>query len=206
MRIFIYCIVGLLVLGVLTGCQQTPTEVTYREVSIGNLKIDVPTDWQRPDNIEDMVDEVIDAMGSGTEQYVQVDGYESSTSEDIYLVALVMEVGKMFEEEGMIWEDWDSLFEEGGMTKEGFLSLMSLGLLMEGAEELTQENIIQHTINDCEALESIITCMVDGKDAKAHILMILGDSNLGLIMLGGNMDDCEKFENSWKTMRDSVTL
>ena len=76
MKILTGLLMALMLLGLVAGCQQTTTEVTYKEVSVGSMRLDVPTDWQRPEDIEEIVGDAKSGMGPEMEQYLHADGYE----------------------------------------------------------------------------------------------------------------------------------
>lgn len=197
-------ILALMILGSVAGCQQTPTEVTYKEVSIGSMRFSLPTDWQRPEAIEEIVEETISGMAPGMEQYVLVDAYEVPKSEDVAFLLMVMDMSKAYEAEGMVWEGWQSYLEGEGMTKEDMLPPFIAAMISEGAEEMTQQQILQHTIHGCEAVEGIVTFKLEGEPALVNLLLVFAENDLGVVVFMGEKSAWEEYEDAWHKIRDSV--
>ena len=150
MKILTGLLVALMLSVLVAGCQQTPTEVTYKGVSVGSMTVSVPTDWQRYHDSEEYIEETISGMGSDIAPYVQMDAYEDPKSQDFALSIMVQEMSKITEATGMTWEGWESALENSGMTKESMLTGMAAAFVGEGAEEVTQQETLQHTIHGCE--------------------------------------------------------
>jgi len=198
-------LVTLMLLGLVAGCQQTTTEVTYKEVSVGSMRIDIPTEWQRPENIEEILEGMKSGMGPEMEQYLHVDGYEApGFSEDLGLFLMVMEMSKISESEGIAWEGWTSLLEAEGMTKEDFIPIIIAGFISEGAEEVTQRQVLQHTIHGCEVVEAQVACKFEGDPGIVNLLLVFAKNDLGVVVMLGEESTCKKYEDTWYEIRDSA--
>lgn len=204
MKILTGLLVTLMLLGLLAGCQQTTKEVTYKEVSVGSMTLGIPTEWQRRDNIEELEEDAKSNMGPEMEQYIQVDGYEVPQSEDLAFLLMVLEMSKIIESEGMTWEDWTSLLEAEGMTEEDFIPLILGAFISAGAQEVTQQQILQHTIHGCEAVEAQITHKEEGEPWIVNLLLVFAKNDLGVVVMLGEESACEKYEDTWHEIRDSV--
>ena len=205
MKILTGLLVALMLLGLVAGCQQTTTEVTYKEVSVGSMRLDIPTEWQRPEDINELVEDAKSDMGPEMEQYMQVDVYEvPGFFEDLVLVLMVMEMSKIIESEGIAWEGWAPALEAEGMTKEDFLPMIIAGFISEGAEEVTQQQVLQHTIDGCEALEVQVTFKIEGEPGIVNLLLVFTKNDLGVVMMLGEESASEKYKDTWYDIRDSV--
>ena len=205
MKILTGLLVALMLLGSVAGCQQTTTEATYEEVSVGSMRLDIPTEWQRPEDIEEIVEDIKSGMGPEMEQYLHADGYEvPGFFEDLGLLLMVMEMSKISESEGITWEGWAPALEAEGMTKEDFLPMIIAGFISEGAEEVTQQQVLQHTIHGCEALEAQVTCKIEGEPGIVNLLLVFAKNDLGVVIMLGEESACEKYEDTWYEIRDSV--
>jgi len=200
-------------LGLMVGCQQT-IDVIYKEVSVGSMRLIIPTTWQRPDDVKDMVEELQSDMGLGMEQYIQADYYLSSSelfdnlgiprfNDEIGVILMVMEMSKMSESEGIIWEGWDYLLESQDITKEDIIPSLTAGFIGEGLEEVTQHTF-EHTIYGSSALEATITGKQEGEPVVIHLLLVFAEDDLGMIMMIGEESISEKYEDTWYDIRDSV--
>ena len=204
MKILTGLLVTLMLLGLMAGCQQTTKEVTYKEVSVGSMTLGIPTEWQRRDNIEELEEDAKSNMGPEMEQYIQVDGYEVPQSEDFAFLLMLLEMSKIIESEGMTWEDWTSLLEAEGMTEEDFIPIILGAFISAGAQEVTQQQILQHTIYGCEAVEAQITHKEEGELWIVNLLLVFAKNDLGVVVMLGEESACEKYEDTWHEIRDSV--
>lgn len=204
MKILTGLLVTLMLLGLMAGCQQTTKEVTYKEVSVGSMTLGIPTEWQRRDNIEELEEDAKSNMGPEMEQYIQVDGYEVPQSEDLAFLLMLLEMSKIIESEGMTWEDWTSLLEAEGMTEEDFIPIILGAFISAGAQEVTQQQILQHTIYGCEAVEAQITHKEEGEPWIVNLLLVFAKNDLGVVVMLGEESACEKYEDTWHEIRDSV--
>ena len=205
MKILAGLLVALMLLGLVAGCQQTTTGVTYKEVAVGSMRVDIPTEWQRPENIEGILEDMKSGMGPEMEQYLHADGYGApGFSEGFWLFLMVMEMSEISELEGIAWEGWTSLLEAEGMTKEDFIPIIIAGFISEGVEEVTQRQALQHTIHGCEAVEVQIACKLEGEPGIVNLLLVFAENDLGVVVMLGEESTCEKYEDTWYEIRDSV--
>ena len=204
MKILSGILVALTLLGLVAGCQQKTMEVTYKELSLGSMSSSIPTQWQRPEGIEEYVGDLKSAIGSGMEQYVQVDLYEVPKSEDLALILAVVEMSNIIESEGKTWEGWESVLEAQGMTREDFPAMFLGGFISEGVEEATEQQKLQHTIHGCEAVEVQATGKIEGEPTLADLLVVFAGNDLGVVMMLVHESASEEYEDSWQKIRDSV--
>ena len=144
-------------------------------------------------------------MGPGMEQYLHADGYEApGFFEDLALLLVVMEMSKISESEGITWEGWAPALEAEGMTKEDYLPIFIAGFISEGAEEVTQQRVLQHTIHGSDAMEAQVTCKIEGEPWIVNLLLVFAENDLGVVMMLGEESASEKYEDTWYDIRDSV--
>jgi hypothetical protein len=187
------------------GCvTDAETETTYKEVTVDIMTLTIPTDWQRPEDIDDIVEDVMGGMGPELEPYVRVDGYESPGSEDFALALFVMRMSGMVESWGMTWEGWEKQMEADYMTEEDYLALFAMGFITEGAEEVTQTLTLNHTIHGNEAIEGQFECKIEGEPWINNILLVFAEYDVGLVLLMGEEASVAEYEDVWETIRDSV--
>lgn len=189
---------------ILVGCQQTTTEVTYKEISVGNMVLNIPTEWIRPDEAEPIIEDTVGAMGEGVAEYCDADAYQDPELDEMALVLLVMRMKNIVEEQGMVWEGWESLLESQHITKEDYLSACIAGFITEGAEEITKTISRQHTIHGVESFEGHVTFKMEGEPGIAYLLVVFAENDLGILLLLGEKSICEKYEDTWNEIRDSV--
>ena len=113
-------------------------------------------------------------------------------------------ISEISELEGIAWEGWTSLLEAEGMTKEDFIPIIVAGFISEGVEEVTQRQALQHTIHGCEAVEVQIACKIEGEPGIVNLLLVFAENDLGVVVMLGEESACEKYEDTWHEIRDSV--
>lgn len=205
MRILAGLLIVLMLLGLVAGCQQTTTGVTCKEVSVGSMRVDIPTEWQRPENIEGILEGMRSAMEPEMEQYLHADGYGApGFSEDFGFFLMVMEMSKISESEDIAWEGWTSMLEAEGMTKEDFIPIIVAGFISEGVEEVTQRQTLQHAIHGCEAVEAQIAYKLEGDPGIVNLLLVFAENDLGVVVMLGEENTCKEHEDTWYEIRDSV--
>ena len=57
MKIISILITFLMLVGLLAGCQETTTN---KEVSVANMILEIPNEWQKTDNYNEMVDNFVE--------------------------------------------------------------------------------------------------------------------------------------------------
>jgi hypothetical protein len=205
-------LIALMLIGLVSGCQQTKREMTYKEVSVGGMVVDIPTDWQRPQDIVELVANTKTSF-VGSEEYVHVDFYEAP-EEDVRLVLVVTNMSKIVESQGEKWEGWESVLKAEGMSHEDYSSIVILahiaavGMLSEGVQELVQElaqaQTIRHTIHGCEAVETEVTFKAEGELRIACVLVSFPKNDLGVVFIVARESVFNKYEDTWHKVRDSV--
>jgi len=207
MKILTGLLMVLMLLGLVAGCQQTIDGVTYKEVSVDSMRLDIPTDWQRSEDIEELAGAAENAFGSGSEEYLHFDGYDAP-EDNVFLILMVINVSEMYESEGLDWEDWESMLEDEGMSQEDFnsylISNLVGGMVGAGAQVLTQGQTLQHTIHGCEAIETEVTLTSAGVSSMACVLLVYPTNDLGMLCVFGEESAVEKYEDIWQEIRDSV--
>ncbi len=201
-------IVGLVVIavmlsGVVVGCEATTGEENYTEVSVGRMTVSIPDDWEREEHAE-IVEYFASALGTDLPAYMQVDMYVDE-SEDVALILMLMDMSGLYELQGVPWEGWDIMLEAVYMTKEDF-AIISAAALIGEVEELSREVHRQVTIHGNEAWESQFTGNIEGEPARANLLVVFGEDDMGVLMMGVEEAKWGNFEEIWDEIRDSVEL
>lgn len=201
-------IIGLIVIavmlsGVVVGCEATTGEENYTEVSVGRMTVSIPDDWEREEHAE-IVEYFASALGTDLPAYMQVDMYVDE-SEDVALILMLMDMSGLYELQGVPWEGWDIMLEAVYMTKEDF-AIISAAALIGEVEELSREVHRQVTIHGNEAWESQFTGNIEGEPARANLLVVFGEDDLGVLMMFVNEAKWGNFEANWDEIRDSVEL
>jgi hypothetical protein len=180
------------------------SEVIYREVSIANMSSSIPTDWQTPDDSEEMIEISKNSMGAGMGEYTEFNAFEVPESSDTILLILITDFKEWYEEQGLIWKGWEKELEAYSMTIEDYASLFTAGFIGAGAQKITQEQSLGHTIAGCEAVETVLTYEVYGQEHISYCLLILEENSMAFLMLTGEKNACEKQEEHWNMLRDSI--
>ncbi|MBA7694921.1 hypothetical protein ES703_103536 [subsurface metagenome] len=186
------------------GCDtDTETETTYKEVTVDVMTLSIPTEWQRPEGIDEILRDALGAMPPELAQYYRMDIY-GLPADDFVLTLMVMKMGEMVEAEGMTWEGWEAQMEAVYMTEEDFLALIGGAFITEGVEEVTQTLTLHHTIHGNEAIEGRYECRFEGEPAIINLLLVFAEYDLGMVMLLGEEASVAGYEDVWDTIRDSV--
>jgi len=183
-----------MLLGLVAGCQQTTTEETYRQVSVGAMTASIPGEWERARVVAEGLAE---ELGEGA----TADAYNNKLKDAILALSL-WDMAQYLESEGLSWVSWEAL-EVEGMTKEDFVVLMAAGFVG-GVEQLTREKHHQLTIDDKEAWEQQFSGRIDGEPMKFTVLCVFGDDDMGLLTMFVPEPKWGEFEEIWGKIRDSV--
>jgi hypothetical protein len=191
-------IVIALVLGLVVGCGG---ETVSGDVSVGPMTVSLIGNWQRPDNYEDLLSSVLDESNAA---WVAVDAYKGKSG-DILIFIESFDMVAYYELQGQSWQGWDTELEVAGITKEDYVDYVQSGLIDESME-MTLLARQQLTIGGHESWESNLIAD-DGEDiSRICLLVIFAPDSLGIVQLITDEADWAQFEDTWETIRDSVTI
>jgi hypothetical protein len=189
-----------MVAGVMAGCG--PSEPTYTGVTVGSMTVSIPDDWQRPEDYEDMLGSIINESTAG---WVEADVYEAKSGDFLILIESIDMVA-YYELQNWGWRGWDAELEEAGMTKEDYVEYYIQSGLADGSAEITLVARQSLTIGGYESWESSFTAD-DGEDiTHISVVVVFAPDDLGVLQLMLKEDDWAKFEDTWTTIRDSITI
>ncbi|MCK4369388.1 MAG: hypothetical protein KAV68_07020 [Dehalococcoidales bacterium] len=202
-------IVGLIVivamvLGTMVGCQTTPSEQGYRDLSVGPMTVSIPDDWQRPEDYEEFVEEVFTGFTEEERQIIQADVY-GDKSEDAVTMLMTIDMVGSYELMDFTWRGWDIELEEMGMTAGEYSEMTQYGLVA-GLTELTREVHRQLTIGGNEAWETTYTAKSEGEPVQVCVLIVFAPDDAGVLLMMVTQAKWAKFEGAWNTIRDSVRI
>lgn len=167
------------------------------------MTVSIPTEWQRPEDIDEFARDAVGTIGPEDEQYFPFDGYEPP-AEDVALILAMTKMSELAESEGGTWEGWEAQMEAWGITtEEDFFAIIGTDLY-QGAEEITQTLALRHTIHGNEAIEGQFECRLEGMPLIINILMVFAEYDFGAVMLVGEEASVAEYEDVWETIRDSV--
>ena len=188
----------------MVGCQTTPSEQVYTDVSVGALTVSIPDDWERPDELDDLAGELYATISLMGEQTIQFDAF-SGDSDDVALVLVMMDMVAIAESGGADWGGWDAELEEIYMTKEEYVEIIQ-GSLVGEFSELTRETHQQLTVQGHEAWESIYAAESEGDPVHICLLVVFTEDDLGMLILIVQQNKWSKHQENWTTIRDSVVI
>ena len=193
----------LMIMVLVSGCQQT-TE----DLSIGNMKLNIPSDWQRHRESDSLQETAIDNMEFEGKQYFSMDVYEVPSRKDILLFLTDIEMNKVYEEMDEIWRGWDHVFTNGHLKESwtNFYTAVFLDAISvdNNFAELIQKQNLHHTLHDCEALERIVTYEIDNELFISNILLVFAKNDLGILVFRVEKSTYEEYEDTWDEIRNSV--
>jgi hypothetical protein len=191
-------IVIALVLGLVVGCGG---ELVSGDVTVGSLTVSLTGNWQRPDDYEDIVGSI---AGGGTAAWIEADAYEDRSG-DVLIFIESIDMIAYYELQGQSWQGWDAELEAAGMTKEDYVAYMQSDLIGESAG-ISLVALQPLTIGGHESWES--TFSADDGEVVKHICVVLifAPDSLGVVQLITGEADWAQFEDTWITIRDSVTI
>lgn len=118
---------------------------------------------------------------------------------------MAQDMGRIFESYGESWEGWEDMLEAEGLAKEDLI-VQASGYFVGELEELSREVHRQLTIQGNEAWELQLTGKLEGELARAALIIIFGEDDMGLVMMLVKEARWGKFEGTWTKIRDSAEL
>jgi hypothetical protein len=197
-------VVVTIVLGTMVGCQTTPSEQGYQDLSLGPMTVSIPDDWQRPEDYEGVLEELFINFSEEDKQVIQVDVYEDK-SEDAFLFMERIDMVGVFELDGLTWRGWDIELEEVGKTTEDFAEMIQ-GNLTGGFTELTQEVHRQLTIGGREAWETTYTAEFEGEPVQVCFSVVFAPDDAGIVLMIVTQTKWSNSEDVWDTIKNSVRI
>jgi len=195
-------VIATMVLGTMVGCQATPTEQVYRDVSVGAMTVSIPDDWKKPEEYAELMEEIFTGFTEEERQAIQADAYEDK-SEDAAIVIMTIDMVESYELMGLSWQGWDIALEELGMTAGEFAESAQWGLIAEFTE-LTREMHRQLTIGGNETWESTYTAKSEGEPVQVCVSIVFAPDDAGILLVVVTQAKWAEFEGTWNKIRDSV--
>ena len=202
-KIAFLLVVASMLLGV-GGCSSSPADVSYRDVSVGPMSVSIPDDWERPNDYEDLEEEVYTAFAGLGEEAVQLDAF-GDKSDEVGIVLVMIDMAAIAESSGVAWRGWDIELEAAYMTKGEYAELTQTILIGEFTE-LTRETHQQLTLQGYEAWESLYTGESEGEPVQICILVVFIVDEWGMLYLVAPQDEWSQYQETWTTIRDSVDI
>ncbi len=193
-----------LVLGTMVGCQTTPSEQAYRDLSVGPMTVSMPDDWQRPGDYAELVEGAFTGFTEEERQAIQVDAYEDE-SEDAVILIMTIDMVESAELVGLTWRGWDIELGEMGVTAGELAEMVQFGLLVEFTE-LSRETHRQLTIGGHEAWETMYTAESEGESVQVCVLIDFAPDDIGVLLMMVKQAKWAQFEETWEEIRDSVRI
>lgn len=197
-------VMATIVLGTMVGCQTTPTEQVYRDVSVGRMTVSIPDDWKKPAEYAEVMEEIYSGFTEEEEQAIQADAYEDKSG-DAAIVVMTIDMVESFELSGVSWQGWDIALEEMDMTAGEFAEMVQFGLIAEFTE-LTREIYRQLTIGGNETWETRYTAKSEGEPVHICILIVFAQDDVGLLLMTVTQAEWAKYKGTWTKIRDSVRI
>ena len=196
------------VLGLSAGCQQA---TDYKEVSIANMGLSIPESWFKTAAYNDLIEDCQLEHGFEAGKCIPFDIYQVS-GEDVFLILGVESICNCYARE---WPGSKSISELHILDSFCPICALASGVLVSdimmriagryGVAERNQQ-ISQHLINGCDALEMGIEYKVGGETHSAYILSIFGTKEIGMVFMGGRGTALKKYEETWQKVRNSVRI
>jgi hypothetical protein len=189
-----------MVLGAAAGCDPTPAEPVYTDVSVGPLTASIPDDWERPEGYDDIMAAFLGSAGGWTEG----DVYEDSSGNALVFLEVIDMVG-YYELQDWVWQGWDAELAAADVTREDYAGLIGENLLA-GSMEITQQTHQQLTICGYESWES--TFIASYEDETKHICLtaVFAPEDAGVLFMVIEESKWTQFEDIWTAIRDSITI
>lgn len=73
--IVVLIVMAVMLSGVMVGCKASPEEEVYRDVSVGPMTVSIPSEWERPEEYEEIVEEATSEWEAEFVQTLQIDYY-----------------------------------------------------------------------------------------------------------------------------------
>lgn len=194
-------IVVAMVLGVMTGC-TAPSEPVYRDLSVGPMTVNIPDDWQNPDNYSELMAEI---LGEYSSDVLQADIYEDE-SDGVLLIVKTISMASYAEENGWEWGGWEAELAAVDMSSEEYAGYIQEGL-MEGATNIALETTETFSLGGLEAWEFVASADdADGDLVKACVLVVFAEDDFGMLMIVVEEGKWGRYEATWDTIKNSVTM
>ena len=195
----------------LLGCKSQQNVVDgYKNVSIANMRVEIPNHWQRTEDYREQVEIIQNEWGGLNSQYFPVYVYQAPKG-DVCLYLGVWAASMEFKDEGDEWEGWEDLgfdytYYERFCSTVGGLFINETIIMGKDDGEMIQERAFHHTIHGSEAVEIEFTFIIGSKTCIAHVVTIYSENDLGVIFMGGEESIYSKYEEIWHEIMNSVKI
>jgi len=184
------------------GCQAQPKEEAYKQVSLGQMKVSIPADWERTKKFE----RYMAAFAGGSGEYataLKADQYFDPRSGDAFLMIMTLDMKRYSESIGTPWKGWESIWKY--FPQEEYVAMTYASIIPE-VGSLTRLSDSQLTVNGYPAWESQFTGKISLEMKRACVRLIFYENDLAALFMLVDEPDWDNYEATWRKIGASVAF